>query len=549
MLTVEQYIAQMKKKEKIDEFNFSNHAENMTTIIKFVMDYFNDYLNPETYDYERIKTEQTVVKIETEIENNFPKSKDFIIDYYKSHKTRVDKLLKSWMKDLKYIDLFYCTKDYENAIDHFCNSAKVKGTGVEQYKDQLVVLAQEIKESQVEKPSISGFKYLDSSLVTWVKQTYREYGVNLFQFAQDYTDPYYDEYVEFIYDRDTERSYHINRYNHRYNNNPFEMDEVYKDNGHRPFVNGKKGELEMLIMYTWLFDSVKDTEYWPEYVNLCISTGRVNLVKNVNVLIPVQNKEIPYPPDIKSDIIYVETLNGRISRIPATMYILRLNYNKDNDKVWKDEQELGEVIKNLEDTFAEFGVPYALELLSPLRTQAYNEDEFFQQYRLLEKGMRKYANMKIALVNGPNKSNKKFKYLMQSTEEIMRIRQIAKESKFKLQFALDFSKLLKRTHYLSEFESDFNRLSEIRNSIVGVHISTTSGSTSMPKSYYDDDRLCLNKCKSNQNSDLLNCISALFNDNQPRYLVPEEINSPNLLEELVDDLIRGGFSFCKQEGK
>ena len=130
----------------------------------------------------------------------------------------------------------------------------MKGTGIEEYKDQLAKLAQDVIE--VEKPSLSGFKYLDNSLVTWVKDTYREYGVNLFQFAQGYTMPYFEEYVEYIRNRDTDESYYINRYNHRYNNNPFGMDEIYKENSHRPFINGKKGELEMLIMYVWLFDDV-----------------------------------------------------------------------------------------------------------------------------------------------------------------------------------------------------------------------------------------------------------------------------------------------------
>lgn len=64
MLTIEQYISQMKKKDKLDEFNFQNHAENMTAVIKYVMDYFNNYLNPEAYDYENIKVEQTLLKMD-----------------------------------------------------------------------------------------------------------------------------------------------------------------------------------------------------------------------------------------------------------------------------------------------------------------------------------------------------------------------------------------------------------------------------------------------------------------------------------------------------
>ena len=55
MLTVEEYIIQMKKKDKLDEFNFRNHAENMSSVISYVMEYFNNYLNPEAYNYEQIK--------------------------------------------------------------------------------------------------------------------------------------------------------------------------------------------------------------------------------------------------------------------------------------------------------------------------------------------------------------------------------------------------------------------------------------------------------------------------------------------------------------
>jgi hypothetical protein len=37
MLTIEQHIAQMKKKDKLDEFNFMNHAENIATVMKYAV--------------------------------------------------------------------------------------------------------------------------------------------------------------------------------------------------------------------------------------------------------------------------------------------------------------------------------------------------------------------------------------------------------------------------------------------------------------------------------------------------------------------------------
>lgn len=383
MLTVEQYISQMKKKDKLDEFNFKNHAENMTAIIKYVMGYFNDYLNPEAYDYENIKMEQTTLKIEKEIQAAFPESIDFIIEYYKTNKTRIDKVLKPWLKGVKYMHLFYCYDDYKKAVSEFCNSAKMKNTGIEQYKDELIILAQEVKENEDEKPSISDFKHLDNSLVSWIKDTYREYGVNLFQFASNISWSYYEKYVESIYNRQSECFYHINRYNHRYNSNPFDIDEIYDENKHRPFINGHKGELEMLIMYSWIFDDVEDTDYWPEYVNLCASTGRVSIVKNINILLPVKNKDVNYPEDIKCTMVFTETNSGFLSLNPGGPYILRLNYNKDKDIIWKGEKELRTTINNLNDTFTKYGAPYSLEILSPLRSPTYNEEEFFSQYRVL----------------------------------------------------------------------------------------------------------------------------------------------------------------------
>ena len=45
MLSVEEYIAKRKKKDNLNEFDFKLHSENMSTVIQYVMDYFNNYVN------------------------------------------------------------------------------------------------------------------------------------------------------------------------------------------------------------------------------------------------------------------------------------------------------------------------------------------------------------------------------------------------------------------------------------------------------------------------------------------------------------------------
>lgn len=200
---------------------------------------------------------------------------------------------------------------------------------------------------------------------------------------------YNERYIERKYDNKSETHYRINRYNHRYNNNPFSIDEVYQENCNRPFIEGKKGELEMLMMYDWIFDNVEDSDYWSEYVNFCVSTQRVKIVKNINTLIPVKVKDIAYPTDVQCNKSYIETNNGVISSDPGISYILRLSYNKDNDVVWKDEKELKSVISNLHEAFSKYCAPSVLEIFPPIRSNNYGEEEFFQKYSILEKAMRK----------------------------------------------------------------------------------------------------------------------------------------------------------------
>ena len=60
MLSVEEYIAKRKKKDNLNEFDFKLHSENMSTVIQYVMDYFNNYLNLEDYSYEQVKTQQII---------------------------------------------------------------------------------------------------------------------------------------------------------------------------------------------------------------------------------------------------------------------------------------------------------------------------------------------------------------------------------------------------------------------------------------------------------------------------------------------------------
>ncbi|MEL7635530.1 MULTISPECIES: hypothetical protein [Sporomusa] len=103
--------------------------------------------------------------------------------------------------------------------------------------------------------------------------------------------------------------------------------------------------------------------------------------------------------------------------------------------------------------------------------------------------------------------------------------------------------------YQNQFEQDFNQLSEICHSIVGLHLSNRFPSDRMSDVIYKDDSVYLNQFDYPKVSEFLESIVTLFGDNQCRYFVPEDVNNPEELEDLTDNLLRGGFSFVEQQGE
>ena len=109
MLTIDEYIAKMKRADKMDEFDYLKQSENMAAVIKYVMTYFNEYLTLETCDAEAIKLKHKRDKLEQEIESKYPKSKDFILNFHLQNRIGIHKEVKNGLKAC-HISLFSIRK-------------------------------------------------------------------------------------------------------------------------------------------------------------------------------------------------------------------------------------------------------------------------------------------------------------------------------------------------------------------------------------------------------------------------------------------------------
>ncbi|MEB5471160.1 hypothetical protein U8M33_22090, partial [Virgibacillus pantothenticus] len=180
--------------------------------------------------------------------------------------------------------------------------------------------------------------------------SYREYGVNIASYAFNIAWKWSDKYVEHKYSRQYEEHYYINSYDYRYQDNPFDIDEEYEKHRDKPFMHGKRDYFEMLVMYSWLFDILEDTSYWPEYEKLCVKTRMMNLKTHHRVLIPISNGNQKYPEEIQSGIEYIESKNGLIKNKRKDQYIISILNEKTTNNIWTNNSIKDQVVNNIKET-------------------------------------------------------------------------------------------------------------------------------------------------------------------------------------------------------
>lgn len=542
MLTIQEYIAKRKQEDKLDEFDIKKQSEIISTVIQYVMDYFNSYLDIAKYSAEQLKVQQAIDKFKGTIMERFPTKVEFIISYYWESKKRLDLYIQNAIKEMEDSDLFYLPEDDIKVAQYVCIK-KLKISSIsEEFLNNVANCVQEYRAYRGEQPKNSDMKGLDNAIVDWVKKTYLKYHVDLLEYTRAVSWEYFETYVERIYSRSDERHYYINKYDYRYQDNPFDIDAIYERNQHRDFIRGHKGELEMLIMYFWLYEDICDFEYWPEYVNLCLETGRVKLGTHKRKLIPVTVGSIEYPSDINSEVRYIETYDGVLENKPQGPYVLALLNGKKNEGLWKSQDAIARVLKNLKECFKQYGEPVLLEITSPYKEVDLNEEKFIRQYQIFERGLKRYSKMSIALVNGHRLKSKN--YMIAEIKDMIGMYNICTDLKLRLKLSIDFSQIKNNRGGKYDMDEIMNSLATMRNFIVAIHINKIDEEGGIRALYAKDPRReYVNQYDYTPVSYFISSLGMVLDDKKIRLFIPTGVEKTEKLEVLIDGFLRGGFHF------
>jgi hypothetical protein len=543
MQKIEDYIHTRKLKDKLDEFDFSKRSENMGKIINYVSEYFNDYLTPEEFSEEILKLQQNLEKSRKRLEEDYPTSHLFIEQFYMKHQKRIDTFIGKVVQNSVETPLCYRLSDYMAIAKEVLYNRLLMKDESEETLNNVAIAVEEYTKRWNEEPDRSSMKEVDPVIVKWIMDAYHEYGVNLLDFAYGYMSEWEKKYTETIYSRDIKESYLINHYDYQYQDNPFDINQWYEQHQDRPFIEGKKYFLEMLLMYIWLFEILDDPSYWGEYTQLMIKQRNLPLKNEKRRLIPVAISGISYPEEIENATEYIETKDGKVKQLKTKKYILAIINEKQTDNFWTNQVKRKDIIQNLKETFKIYGMPELLELRTPMKNAAMGIQELISIYYELLHELKTYKTVKIAIRTQSRKSAKE--PLIYSLNDIMKLYNTIKEMKIDLKIMLDIVDTNGRNVLKNNMEDLVNTLHGRQNIIVGFYMNQLEDWGGYHHLYQSTSRRKVYHTIKNYQpfSEFMSALTVILDSTKPKYFIPQRVTSSEKLEALVDQLYRCGCRF------
>ena len=276
-MTLEEYIIRRKKEDGINEYDVEKRMENTRICVNYVFEYFNNYLETKPADEKTALHEQKVDKYRHQLREYDNEVKKWLVSLYSSYGKYMHKQLMNLITDDYF--LLYDTEAEFRALSYDLYSKAVKKFKFLEGQSEMIFLF--IKEAHRINSLFHPYDsdlYISDSINEWIQETYKKYGVNLYNFCREwveyyYSSPeiwpkgykkkskYYDKYKGYTDFSDSL----LWDYDYKQKSNLFGLDDLYRRMPKKSFIKGRKQELEATLMYCWLHNIEPDEEYWYEY--------------------------------------------------------------------------------------------------------------------------------------------------------------------------------------------------------------------------------------------------------------------------------------------
>ena len=270
MMKLEEYVEKRKKADGINEFDKNKKDENLKICVNYILEYFNNYLNITELEEITIAKEEKLDKYRKQLKEYDLEIKEWLVKIYAEYGNFLDKSIGRRIRN-EQIYFYLLSEDSEfRSLSYECYAEYIKKFPY--LKGQEEMLYKFLKEYHRVESNQSLWKnpIINEEIDKWVETTKNKYGVNLYRFASDWVNYFFDtpEIWGTKHRKKNNDAYKGYEYDYKNGDNLFNIDSLYRNMPKKPFTKGKKQEFETLLMYYWLNDIVGDDDnYWNEYLN------------------------------------------------------------------------------------------------------------------------------------------------------------------------------------------------------------------------------------------------------------------------------------------
>lgn len=571
-LSLEEYITKRKRKDGLNEFDAEQRVKNMGLCINYVIEYFEKYLDPQKVDFEQAAVDQKAAKLRKQLAKEYDSDVvDWLISVYRENGKRVDIVIKNFVNEDLTRLLDYRDEDWAEGASELIreNTKKMPYLAGE---EEMVArsIGNFIRAKNRFYDSFDRHNKLGDHIVKWLKETYRDYSVNVLGFAHEYASAFFDEHYQSEYNRDFGRVEILSEYDHRTEVNLFDIDNLYEEIKDKPFMHGRKTELEILLMYAWLDNIVDDRDYWQVYLNGNSERRRVTNTGYTHKLILVQHKDAVLPGRAGSS---VKMVDGHFDADPVAetgRYFLSTEFSYGRRKFNSyPVAKCGEVIRMSRDglpllwsskewslSFVRFielltqgaAQPEVIEVYPPFTDYMPAINDFLNVYLYFEDGMKRlFPGSKIMICNRTKAVKRDMKFLISSVNDIQRLCDAIAKYQFDLRISLDVSQLLETEAYHTRYLGDdkirllFGKVKGFRDYVGGIHVLGKMGGAEGRKrtNTWDFDSMFGSSRK--KKTAFLESLTFVFDDEVQRYFVPEITSGIEEMDSVICDLQGAGF--------
>jgi len=265
VLKLEEYIEKRKTEDGINEFDSSQKMNHIRTCINYIFEYFDQYLPLQGIEKRTVYQNEKLQKYEKALRDYSPDVREWLLNIYDTYEKQANRIIASYLSRDEEFFLMYEEAEFR-ALSYDCYASLIKKNPF--LKNQTELLYKFIREYHIWEANKYAFsipEVISSDITRWLKSTLEKYNVNIAMAIEQHVSGFYNSE---IVSSDGGYKQVSTKYNYKKKTNLFDINTYYSRFSQKPFIRGKKKQLEILMMYIWLNSIIGDEDgYWNEYIN------------------------------------------------------------------------------------------------------------------------------------------------------------------------------------------------------------------------------------------------------------------------------------------